>query len=198
MMTRKPKTCQRAAALVVLLLSMASWSRGAAHPSAGKAIGLAEKNQLVIDLSAARLGVSYARKISPRWLLGGGLSGGPDLLLIFLGGGSHMAGSDILGRHDDGLRRRLYEIFGGEAFARYQPNNWLQVDFGPRASWFLHFVEWDDDPGGGFFVGGYGAVAIGWRYLKVGARISMGVFDCMGPELGAIIFPLMLRGVIPW
>jgi hypothetical protein len=69
-----------------------------------------------------------------------------------------------------------------------------------RASVFFHYDTSDDDPAFPLFVGGYGNLMVGNRWVKVGPRLLVGIFSegQRTRELGIYLVPLAGRITFGW
>jgi hypothetical protein len=94
----------------------------------------------------------------------------------------------------------LIEILHLAAFRRGVVSERVSWDVGARASAFVLYDTSDDDPTFPMFVGGYGNLMVGNRWVKVGPRLLVGMFsDSRGArELGVYLVPLAGRVSFGW
>jgi len=145
--------------------------------------------QFTIDADPASIGFTYAPRISPHVLVGGGGGFG---LSPFLGT------TFATGNHFDATPNvHLLEVVNLQAFARFELLPTLRVDTGARAGAFIHGSENFD---GGPFAEVFVAPGLVWRWLWVGPRVSAGLLsETAGPrEVALTIDYLMLRYVASW
>jgi hypothetical protein len=154
---------------------------------------LQENKQFTFGLGGFSLSLGYANRISQNWFLGLGVGGGVDFLNSILASGEHFS--------DAGLSKdaALLELLHASGYARYQPSNHWQFDFGVRVSYIGHGMFFEDLYYG-YFLGGYAEAFAGWRHFKLGSRLVVGLLDdeVSTAEFGLILFPVQLRFIIPW
>lgn len=138
------------------------------------------QNQLSIDVEftyAASL--SYAHRISNKWLIGGGLGLGRSVGFIIIK--PSYIRSNVLG-----------EFLHIEFLGRYEPNKRIQFDFGLRAASIVYAAAHSEGAGG--IWGGYTSVTYGWKYIKIGHRLV--ITKSEKPIL--YFLPLMVRVTLPY
>lgn len=158
----------------------------------------------VVSLDADLFGgtLSYARALGPGryWGLEAGL-GGAFLNRMVLAG-RHFADEDgpSYQTRDGAVDKELIEILHAGVFRRWVPSARVSTDVGARASVFVHFDSSDDDPGLPLFVGAYANVLVGWRRVKFGPRVLVGMFSegLSARELGVYLVPLSGRVSFGW
>jgi len=139
-----------------------------------------KKNQVALDVRGRLIhSLSYARRVGDTSLsFGGGLGFGWEL-----------------NRHT--FERNIWEASHIEIFARFQPFQGLQLDFGPTLMGYI----WTDDCSEctGTFVGFYFSAVIGHKFIFGGPWFRIGFADDSrhGSEFGAIL-GLQARLVLSW
>ena len=139
-----------------------------------------KKNQVALDVRGRLIhSLSYARRVGDTSLsFGGGLGFGWEL-----------------NRHT--FERNIWEASHIEIFARFQPFQGLQLDFGPTLLGYI----WTDDCSEctGTFVGFYFSAVIGHKFIFGGPwfRIGFANDSRHGSEFGAIL-GLQARLVLSW
>src|SRR4051812_48522397 len=88
----------------------------------------ADTSEITIDLNAASVAVTYARRAGPRILWGGGLGAGPSPLL-----GTIRAKNS---HYDPAPYITFLEVAQLQGFARFEAASWFHLDAGLRAGWF--------------------------------------------------------------
>ena len=176
----------------------ASEGQGTASPAVQSF--LARRNQVTLDASLLSASLAYARQVSPGRFLGAEVGVGGDFIHAMLLAGRHFSEDWGLSyeRKDGPGDEFLFEVFHVGAFYRIQPSERWNVDVGGRISGFLHYDDSDDDPGGGAFYGAFAEAMYGWRYLKFGPRVLVGVFTEGRPEFGIYLAPLNGRLTFAW
>jgi hypothetical protein len=168
--------------VVALCSSMA----GAASPppDGSASADAARANQLAVEQNALSLSASYVRRVGPRLLLGVGIGGGPSPLLgaVVTGAGHYQSRPNVL----------LYELGHVEIFARFDPGPLLHLDLGLRYGRFTHGLE--DFTGGAFWAASFSPM-VGWRWLKVGPRLSFGYWAESGNAYPAAVLSVDLLNV---
>jgi hypothetical protein len=160
------------------LLLLACAAPLAAQQAVPNALRARPRNQLTLDAGVVGGSLAYARRVSDHRLIGGGGVGGDFLSYMVLAGRHFAEDSGLAYEPKDGFEDKLlFEMAHLSAFVRHEPSERWQIDTGLRASVFFHFDSSDDDPGGGFFVGGYAGAYYGWRWLKIGPRVLVGRFS---------------------
>jgi hypothetical protein len=164
---------------------------------------LERRNQLTLDLSWIGGTLGFARRVrGERLFLGAevGLLG--DYLNVMLLSGGHFAQDWGLAydEKDGATGKHLLEIVHAAFFLRHQSSERWQLDFGARASVFLHSDSSDDDPGEATFAGLYGSLMYGSERFKVGPRVMAGLFSegRRTQEFGLLLVPLTARVTFAW
>lgn len=150
-------------------------------------------------------------------ILGGSLSfarhrGGGSYQGMAVGlGGSFLTRMLLSGRHfshpgwpsyetaDGSTDQQLFELLHVALFRRWTSPR-RSVDVGVRGSVLLHSNSFDDDPGIPLFAGVYANALFGWRRVKLGPRVLVGVFtEGSGiTELGILLVPFTARIEFGW
>ena len=158
------------------------------------------RHMVTFDLTAIGGTIGYAHRIGENRYLG--FDGGVDVAVFsyMLYAGRHFSEANGWAYEDqDGFTGKdLFEIVNANIYIRHIYGNRWNIDTGVRGSLFLHYDSSDDDPGGGMFAGVYASVFYGWRHVKFGPRVQMGVFTEGSPEFGIFISPIIVRVAIPW
>lgn len=199
--TRTPTTLVAAAFLVAATLFQPSLAaQDADAPDTLATAAPARPNHITLTGHMVGLTVGYARAIRPNTLLGGEVGAGGDLFSAMAVGGRHFGQWLSYEERDAAGDESLFELAHVGAFVRRVHGDRLDYDVGLRASAFFHWDESDDDPGGGLFAGAYGTVMVGWRRVKLGPRVQVGLFDEGGGtrELGVYVVPLTVRATFSW
>jgi hypothetical protein len=190
--------------VVLLIVSFGSASLGTCQTtdsandltSKHDSYSLSESNQITIDVPVLAVVIGYAKAATDRSLLGGEVGIGFDALGYTAVAGPH---------YKEGW---LWEFLHAAGFWRYQPREFLQIDAGIRASYFIHVScptsgggddSWSSDEPAGF-LGGYAGIYVGSRHIKFGSRVLVGdFFGCSkDPEFCVHLMPLTVRFMIPW
>lgn len=196
----------RALALAALLLLPAALGaqerdstvvRGAEAPAQARV----PASRFALDVGAVSGALSYAHRVRGDWFLGAGVGAGGEFVNWMLVAGEHFAQDFTIAyeRRDGAGEELLFEMASANLFARYEPSTKWHADLGLRGSVFLHFDDSDDDPGGGVFTGLFASVYRGWRHVKVGPRVLVGVFTetASTQEFGINLAPLTVRFTYP-
>lgn len=112
---------------------------------------------------------------------------------------SHQDGPSYQTR-DGSTDQDLLEVLHVGLFRRWVPSAGRSFDVGVRGSLFLHGNSFDDDPGFPLFGGVYANALFGWRRVKFGPRVLMGVFTEGGgtTEFGILLVPFTGRVEFGW
>jgi hypothetical protein len=180
--------------VVLLIVSLGSTSLGTCQTadSANDITGkhdsefLAKPNQVTLDVSILAATLGYARSATRRNFFGVEAGIGIEWL-------SYTAVAGTIYKTEG-----LNEILHVAGFWRFQPWDFLQADTGFRASMFLH--NWSGSSEACGFLGGYAGIYMGWRYVKLGSRVLVGVISGRvdHSETSVIIMPLTVRFTLPW
>ena len=161
-----------------------------------------KENHLALDAGILMASLSYARRAGDNWFLGMGGGVGGDFLGYIVVAGRHYSEYGGWSYEDkDGFRdKMLFDLIHGKLFARYEPSEHWQTDFGIRSSYFLHFDSSSDDAGGGVSAGAFVNPMVGWKNLKVGPTVTAGGFwGCRNArEFGVYLSPLTVRVTLRW
>jgi hypothetical protein len=184
----------KAAASLLAVLAAAPGAAAAAEAPAesvaeAPAAPPAARHQITIDVDAASLAVTYAGRVQPGLMVGGGIGAGPSPML-----GAIYASDDHF-KSMPGVS--LVEVVALQGFARLDPWPWLKLDAGVRTGLFAHGSE---DFSGGLFVAAFAAPAVGWRWLWLGPRLSAGALSESGGPASAFVAVdyAVLRFAIGW
>ena len=161
---------------------------------------LSKRSQLSIDVTAIGGSASFAHGERTGLLFGACAGVGGDFLNFMAIAGRHFAQGLAYEPKDGYTNKRLFDLAHMGLFLRRQPSERWQYDVGLRGSVFLHGDSSDDDPGAGYFLGGYGALYFGGSHIKVGPRVLVGRFRCgrSDPEFGITISPITARFLVAW
>ncbi len=165
---------------------------------------VAPRNEFSVTIQPIGGSLSYARSIAPGRLIGLQVGIGGHFIEYMVLAGRHF--SEDGGLHyeprDNATNPLMFEILSASAFYRMEPSTRWQIDVGARASSFLHLDSSDDDPGGGYYLGSYASVMYGWKRVKFGPEILVGVFTegtfQSRSEFGVHFAPLMGRLTVGW
>jgi hypothetical protein len=182
----------KAAAPLLAVLASASAAVAADAPAEAVAEAPAApgaRHQLTVDVDAASLAVTYAGRVRPGLMAGGGVGAGPSPML-----GAIYASADHF-KSMPGVS--LVEVVALQGFARFDPWSWLKLDAGVRTGLFAHGSE---DFSGGLFVAAFAAPAVGWRWIWLGPRLSAGALSESGGPASAFVTVdyAVLRFAIGW
>ena len=158
-------------------------------------------HRFTVDVGVVGATLGYATRAGGDWFAGAEIGGGGDFLNAMVVGGRHFSQDGWISYEEPDYsgEENLFELGHLAFFARREAGGRFQADVGVRGSVFLHFDQSDDDPGGGLFVGPYTSLYWGWRHVKVGPRISAGLFyeDADTREFGVNVAPLTVRFTFP-
>jgi len=148
-------------------------------------------NEITIDVDALSLGVTYARRVTPSVLVGGGLGAGLSPLLGKIYASSAHFTSDA--------QTLLLETAAAQGLVRFELSSYFRLDAGARAGLFVHGGE---DFAGGPFVTAFASPAIGRRWFWIGPRFEGGWLfgdGGSGPSSAAAVVDILsLRFTIAW
>lgn len=158
------------------------------------------RRQVTLDATVLGGSLAYARRVSDRRLVGGGIGLGGDVVGYMLLAGRHFSQSSGLSYEEkDGFGDKLlFEMLHITAFIRHEMGGRWDFDTGARASWFLHHDSSDDDPSGGVFLGGFAGAYREIGPLRFGPRLLVGAFTEGRPEFGIFIAPITIRLNVGW
>jgi hypothetical protein len=155
---------------------------------------------LALDAEILAGAVSFARLGDDGVYRGLTVGIGPGLLTRMLLSGRHFShpGWPSYETSDGSTEQTLAEIAHLGLFQRRTPSERAVWELGVRASLFIHHNSFDDDVAAGYFVGGWAAALVGWRRVKVGPRVLVGLFTEPGGarEPGILLVPL--TGRVEW
>jgi hypothetical protein len=176
-----------------------------AHASCLGAQALAAQRpdrQLTVDASALGAAVTFAVRAAGErgTFVGFGAGVGGDFVNATLLGGRHFSEDGFTAYEDRDASggEQLFEIVHVKAFARCCNFSPWQIEYGLRASGFLHSDDSDDDPGGALFVGAEVYPTWGTKRFRVGPRLLVGRMSERRPEVVINASLLTGRVVFMW
>lgn len=126
--------------------------------------------------------------------------GGSFLTRMLLSGRhfSHSGGPSYEAR-DGSTDQQILELLHVALFRRWTRER-RSLDVGVRGSVMLHSNSFDDDPGFPLFGGVYASALFGWRRVKLGPRVLVGIFtEGSGTtEPGILLVPFTGRIEFGW
>ena len=164
-------------------------------------------HNVTLDVTALGGSLYYAQRTGPGVSYGFGGGVGGDFLSAMVIGGRHFGEACCITYEDRDAadNELLFEILHLDAFRRTVVSERLEYDIGLRASAFFHGDDSDDELGGGLFGGLHGGIYYGWRNLKIGPQVLVGVFgeqnDPQQPwlkEFGVLLTPISIRTSFSW
>ena len=148
------------------------------------AAGAQETRNNLVRLKATPLAaeLSYARRTAPKWFGGVGLGVGPELWQRVLSSGEFFDPGDPFPNNGFDQDLNLAEFANLNLFALFMPSDHLQVEGGLRVA----PVVWTRESGSGdasfaYFAGAFITPAVGWRSVKAGPRLQVGVLGTDSP-----------------
>ncbi len=138
----------------------------------------ADLHQLTIEANFIGGSLGYSYRMSDKWFAGFRVGVGGDLLDLMLFSGRHFAEEAgwAYEERDRYTEKQVIELIHlNLTFTRDLPGK-FSMESAARASAFWHLDSSDDDPGGGYFLGGIIQPMFGTRYVKIGTKIMTGFF----------------------
>jgi hypothetical protein len=174
--------------ILILLIPASAGATDPVAPGAGDRRGsdfLAKRNHITLDLSLAAAALGYARTARGNSFFGGEGGIGFEWLNY----------TPVAGEHFE--KGYLHELVHLAGFWRYQPSGFWQSDVGVRTSLFIHDTG---NASAAFFYGGYVSTYVGWRYVKFGPSVLIGVMTegRSRSEFCVHVMPLSARLLMPW